>query len=57
MAPRFGHPYSHIPRVFGIPRWEVPKTLIASTLPKLFQTGLKSGLSVTNLRLNSVDAC
>ena len=35
----------------------MPKTLIASTLPKLFQTGEKSGLSITNLRLNSVDAC
>ena len=56
-AQRFGHP-----RVFGIP---IPKSLafwaspvgVASTLPKLFQTGEKSGLSITNLRLNSVDAC
>ena len=51
-SPRFGHPNSHIPSVLGI-----PKTMIASTLPKLFQTGEKSGLSITNLRLNSVDAC
>ena len=50
-SPRFGHPHSHIPSVLGI------KTLIASTLPKLFQTGEKSGLLITNLRLNSVDAC
>ena len=27
------------------------------TLPKLFQTGVKSGLLITNLRLNSVGAC
>ena len=33
----------------------MPKTLIASTLPKLFQTGEKSGLSVTNLRYISSD--
>ena len=37
VSQRFGHP-----RVLGIP---IPKTLIASTLPKLFQTGQKSGLS------------
>ena len=40
--------------VLGIP---IPKTLIPSTLPKLFQTGEKLGLSITNLQLNSVDAC
>ena len=45
------------PLRFGHPRWGMLKTLIASTLPKLFQTGEKSGLSITNLRLNSVDAC
>ena len=41
------------PQCFGHPRWGMPKTLIALT----FQTGEKSGLSITNLRLNSVDAC
>ena len=51
-SPRFGHPHSHIPSILGM-----PKTLITSTLPKLFQTGETSGLSITNLRLNSVDAC
>ena len=50
-SPRFGHPHSHIPSVLGI-----PKTLIASTLPKLFQTREKSGLSITNFLLNSVNA-
>ena len=45
VSQRFGHP-----RVLGIP-------MIASTLPKLFQTGEKLGLSITNLQLNSVDAC
>ena len=54
MSQRFGHP-----RVLGIP---IPISLafwalIASTLPKLFQTGEKSGLLITNLRLNGVDAC
>ena len=59
LSQRFGHPHSHIPSVLGIPGggWGMPKTLIASTLPKLFQTGEKSGLSITNLRLNSVDTC
>ena len=58
-SPRFGYPHSHILSVLGIPGggWGMPKTLIASTVPKLFQTGEKSGLSITNLRLNSVDAC
>ena len=63
VSQRFGHP-----RVLGIP---IPISLAfwaspvgdaqnadpASTLPKLFQTGEKSGLLITNLRLNSVDAC
>ena len=53
VSQRFGHPHSHIPSVSP----GMPKTLIASTLPKLFQTGEKSGLLITNLRLNSVDAC
>ena len=43
-----------IPKRFGHPQWGMPKTLIASTLPKLFQTGEKSGLSISNLRLNIV---
>ena len=34
---RFGHPHSHIPR-------GMPKRLIASTLPKLFQTEEKVGI-------------
>ena len=49
-----------IPAFLGIPIpislafWASPKTLIASTLPKLFQTGEKTGLSISNLRLNIV---
>ena len=54
LSQRFGHS-----RVLGIP---IPKSLAFSgdaqnAEPKLFQTGEKSGLSITNLRLNSVDAC
>ena len=65
LFPRFGGGavsqwYGH-PCILGIPIpislafWASP--VIASTLPKLFQTGEKSRLSITNLRLNSVDAC
>ena len=56
-----------IPAFLGIPIpislafWASPvgdaQTLITSTLPKLFQSGEKSGLLISNLRLNSVDAC
>ena len=61
MSQRFGHP-----RVLGIP---IPISLAFWASPvgdaqnadrfdfALFQTGEKSGLLITNLRLNSVDAC
>ena len=48
------HSVLGIPIPLSLAFWGMPKTLIASTLPKLFQTGEKSGLSITNSRLKSV---
>ena len=52
----YGHPHSHIPSVLASPMGDA-QNADRFDFAKLFQTLEKSGLSITNLRLNSVHAC